>query len=212
MDKKTTGKPDSRERILDVAERLFSTSSFASVSVRAVTAEAGVNLSAVNYYFGSKKGLFQAVYRRRCKEMNRQRLDLLHAAAEAAEQEGRQITMFELISALLSPPIRWLHDEDGGLSVYIKFIARAYLEEASDMANVLEEEVAVYDKFIPYIREIHPELSEEDIYWRIHFTLGAQHHTINHLDRIGILSHNNCKVRSWEETRDRLVRFCVDGF
>ncbi|WP_321391602.1 TetR/AcrR family transcriptional regulator [Emcibacter sp.] len=212
MVKKNISKQDSRERILDVAERLFSTSSFASVSVRTVTAEAGVNLSAVNYYFGSKKGLFQAVYVRRCTEMNRQRLELLFSAVDQAEKSGGKLAMYDLVSALISPPIEWLYDEDGGLSVYIKFIARAYLEEASDMANVLEEEVAVFDKFIPYIREIHPDLSDEDIFWRIHFMMGVMHHTINHLDRIGILSHNNCQVTTWEDTRDRIVKFCVEGF
>ncbi|WP_417317953.1 TetR/AcrR family transcriptional regulator [Emcibacter sp.] len=212
MDKKNTARQDSREKILDVAERLFSTSSFASVSVRTVTAEAGVNLSAVNYYFGSKKGLFQAVYVRRCTEMNRLRLDLLYSAADQARKAGRKLEMRDLVNALISPPVKWLYDEDSGLSVYIKFIARAYLEEASDMANVLEEEVAVFDKFIPFIRDIHPQLSDEDIFWRIHFMMGVMHHTINHLDRIGILSHNNCRATTWEDTRDRIVQFCVEGF
>ncbi|WP_138380169.1 TetR/AcrR family transcriptional regulator [Luteithermobacter gelatinilyticus] len=210
MDKKTNTRQDSRERILDVAEKLFSTSSFASVSVRTVTTEAGVNLSAVNYYFGSKQGLFQAVYVRRAKAMNRERLELLAEYAQAAETQGNPLPIRQIISALISPPIRWLYDEETG--VYIRFLARAYLEEASDMANVLEEEVAVFDKFVPHIKDLYPDMSDEDIYWRIHFILGVMHHTINHIDRIGILSHGHCKARNWQDTRNRIVEFCELGF
>jgi len=208
---KSTGL-NAKERILDVSEELFANGSFASVSVRSVTGQAGVNLSAVNYYFGSKQGLFQAVYIRRATLMNHERLHLLHEADEKAQAEGRNILLRELISAMLTPPIFWLCDEKKGFSVYIRFLARAYLEEASDMDNVLRQEVDVFDRFVPHFQKINPGQSEEDIYWRIHFMMGVMHHTINHLHRISLLSHKACKIDSREKTRDRLVDFCCDGF
>lgn len=205
-------KQDARERILDVSEKLFANGSYASVSVRTVTAEAGVNLSAVNYYFGSKQGLFQAVFVRRATQMNHERLKLLYEADERAKREKRDLTLQEIFSAMLTPPIFWLYDEEQGLSGYIRFLARAYLEEASDMVNVMQEEVDVFDKFVPYLHKIKPSLTEEDIYWRIHFMMGAMHHTINHLDRISLLSHKACQTGTREITRDRLVDFCCNGF
>lgn len=212
MKSKKTTRLNAKERILDVSEKLFAEGSFASVSVRSVTGAAGVNLSAVNYYFGSKKGLFQAVYVRRAKLMNHERLCMLYDADEAARAAGREVTLEELISAMLTPPIFWLYDTEQGLSGYIRFLARAYLEEASDMDNVLRQEVDVFDKFVPYFQKIKPALSEEDIYWRIHFIMGVMHHTINHLHRISLLSHKACKTGTREQTRDRLVEFCCEGF
>ncbi|MBL4800352.1 MAG: TetR/AcrR family transcriptional regulator [Emcibacter sp.] len=212
MKSKKPTRPDTRERILDVSEELFANGSFASVSVRSVTSRADVNLSAVNYYFGSKQGLFQAVYVRRATQMNHERVHLLHEAEEKAQAEGRNVSLRELVSAMLTPPIFWLCDEEKGFSVYIRFLARAYLEEASDMDNVLRQEVDVFDRFVPFFKKIDPELSEEDIYWRIHFMMGVMHHTINHLDRISILSHKACKRGSREEILERLVKFCCDGF
>ncbi|MHC4998559.1 MAG: TetR/AcrR family transcriptional regulator, partial [Planctomycetota bacterium] len=47
-----TQKEDVRNRILDVAEALFCERGFEGVSVRELTAAAGCNLAAVNYYFG----------------------------------------------------------------------------------------------------------------------------------------------------------------
>jgi len=51
---------DTRERILDAAERLFLEHGFDGTSSRMITAEADANLAAVNYHFGGKEGLFQA--------------------------------------------------------------------------------------------------------------------------------------------------------
>ena len=52
------------ERILDAAEQLFAEKGFAETSLRLITSKAGVNLAAVNYHFGSKKSLIQAVFTR----------------------------------------------------------------------------------------------------------------------------------------------------
>ena len=56
---------ETKERILDAAERLFADEGFAATSLRQITAEAGVNLAAVNYHFGSKESLLTAVFERR---------------------------------------------------------------------------------------------------------------------------------------------------
>lgn len=54
-----------RERILEEAERLFAQKDFSAVSVREITAAANCNLGAVNYHFGSKKNLYMEVFRQR---------------------------------------------------------------------------------------------------------------------------------------------------
>ena len=55
---------DTVQRILDAAEVLFAQKGFAETSLRAITSRAGVNLAAVNYHFGSKEALVQAVFER----------------------------------------------------------------------------------------------------------------------------------------------------
>ena len=50
--------------ILSAAEELFAEKGFAETSLRNITSLAGVNLAAVNYHFGSKKELIQAVFAR----------------------------------------------------------------------------------------------------------------------------------------------------
>ena len=71
------GPPATKDRILDAAEGLFMEHGFEATSLRSITAAAAVNLAAVNYHFGSKEELFQAVLTRRLDPMNQRRLALL---------------------------------------------------------------------------------------------------------------------------------------
>jgi AcrR family transcriptional regulator len=52
------------ERILEVASRLFAEKGFSNVSVRDICRESGTSAPVIYYYFGSKKGLFDAVARK----------------------------------------------------------------------------------------------------------------------------------------------------
>ncbi|WP_214072225.1 TetR/AcrR family transcriptional regulator [Mucilaginibacter sp. dw_454] len=58
-------KIDKKDHILDVAERVFSEKGFDGASTRLISGEAGVNMAMLNYYFGSKDGLFLAVFQRK---------------------------------------------------------------------------------------------------------------------------------------------------
>lgn len=70
-----------RERLLDVAERLFAARGFAATSVRRLTREAACNLAAVNYHFGGKLGLYREVFRRRLEAVRDLRLAAIQKAA-----------------------------------------------------------------------------------------------------------------------------------
>ncbi len=58
-------KTDKKDHILDVAERVFSDLGFDGASTRMISGEAGVNMAMLNYYFGSKEGLFLAIFERK---------------------------------------------------------------------------------------------------------------------------------------------------
>lgn len=56
-------------RILEAALELFATSGFEGASTRAIAERAGVNLPAIQYYFGSKEGLYRAVVEQFSRQM-----------------------------------------------------------------------------------------------------------------------------------------------
>src|SRR6202453_4257737 len=90
---------DTKQKLLDAAERLFSQQGYGAVSLRQIIAEAEVNLAAIHYHFGSKQELLDEVILRKAGPVNRERLarlDRLEAAPGAPRVE-------QVLEAFLMP-------------------------------------------------------------------------------------------------------------
>lgn len=88
--KRDTSPEQTRERILDQAERLFAELGFSAVSVRRITQAAHTNVAAVNYHFGGKENLYLEVFRQRWVPRARRiwaRLELLEARQDCTPEE-----------------------------------------------------------------------------------------------------------------------------
>ena len=97
-----------RESILDTAEALFAQQGHDGTSMRQITAAAGVNLASVNYHFGSKESLVQAVLKRRLEVLNRERLRLLDELETQAE--GRPLKPSQIVDAFFGTLLRLAAD------------------------------------------------------------------------------------------------------
>jgi AcrR family transcriptional regulator len=103
---------NTKERILDTAERLFAEHGYAATSLRSIIAEAGVNLAAVHYHFHSKEALLEAVILRRSKPANAERLALL---GEFEKQAGEKpVPLESVIEAFVAPTFRMSRDPQSG--------------------------------------------------------------------------------------------------
>lgn len=72
---------DSRTRIILVGEALIASDGIDGVSLRRIAAQAGQkNHHAVQYHFGTREGLIQAIFDFRMEQMDRHRLEMLDAA------------------------------------------------------------------------------------------------------------------------------------
>ena len=113
---------ETRTRILDAAEELFMQHGFEGTSMRLLTAKAGVNLAAVNYHFGSKDALIEALFRRRLDPMNAERV----AALDRLEDFSAE----NIIRAFVRPSLRLIEDAQGGGRNFIRLLGRTYTEPA----------------------------------------------------------------------------------
>lgn len=200
---------ETRAKIIKAAEKLFARRSFASVSMREITGEAGVALAAAHYHFGSKEDLFRTVFLRRARDLNKERFELLREAAENADSSV--VPLRTVLNALLRPGVRWSFDE-GGRGLFIQFLERGHLDQDSPIYDTLHHDTSHLKRFIPYLKAVLPELSEADIFWRLHFSLGALHYTITSLSRLRSLSEGVCNTNNFEETLERIIDYVEAGF
>ena len=82
---------DSRTKMLLAGEALFANEGIDGVSLRRIAAKAGQgNHHAVQYHFGSREGLVQAVFDYRMEQMDRHRLEMLKEAEAAGKLHDRR--------------------------------------------------------------------------------------------------------------------------
>ena len=195
--------------VFTAAERLFAVHGFQKVSVRDITAEAGVNLASVNDHFGSKDALLFEIFRRRTTELNRARARMLHEATDA--HQGKP-PVRAILEALIAPPVRWL-DPKGDRLIALQFIIRARSEGTDDMRDALTRDVSHLRRFADALLAARPDLAPEDVYWRLHFVLGMIHNNrFAEFDRLNTLSEGATREDDAETLIERMVGFAEAGF
>ena len=113
-----------RQKILDCAEELFALSGFDGVSVRAITSLAGVDVSQVNYYFGTKDGLFEEVMLRRVDRMSHARLASIAVLDLSGDMSCQRTELNrKILKFFVNPLFGETPQEREGLANYRKLIA-----------------------------------------------------------------------------------------
>lgn len=79
---------DTKTKILEVAERLLILHGADKVTLRMISAEAGVNLASINYHFGSKAEMENALLARFIGPIEEKRLQMLDNAEKKAPSPG----------------------------------------------------------------------------------------------------------------------------
>ena len=157
-----------KDRILSAAEELFAVHGFAGTSLRQVTSVADVNIAAVNYHFGSKENLVNEVFRRRMDEMSAARLAQL--ARANAEYPGQPRAV---LAAFVEPALAIAGQQHNG-GAFVRVIARAYAEKNDNLRKFLSDHYGhVLREFARAIAACLPQLSKEQLYWRLDLLAGA---------------------------------------
>jgi AcrR family transcriptional regulator len=193
-----------KERILTAAEALFAQRGFEGASLRQLTAAAGVNLAAVNYHFGSKDNLVEEVFKRRLDQLNARRLTALK---QISGQPGT--TLEDVLAAFIRPALDLSHDGGGGL--FMRVLARAFAEHDDSLRKFLSENYGhVMRQFTAEFARLLPNLSKEELYWRIDLVTGALTHAMS---GFGIIQRKSdvSETTHREQTAAHLIRFSVAG-
>jgi AcrR family transcriptional regulator len=162
---------DTKTRILDAAESLFVNGGFDSMSMRQITSAAGVNLAAVNYHFGTKDALIHAVLSRRLDPLDAQRRAMLDAFES---NYGASLNCEHVLVALFLPAVRIFRSDAPGADRFLHFIGRAYTDPSPVVRDFIQTHyIETLGRFFFAFQRTLPELSREDLGFRLNFAMGA---------------------------------------
>ncbi|MGK7027757.1 transcriptional regulator PsrA [Pseudomonas aeruginosa] len=193
------------ERILDAAEQLFAEKGFAETSLRLITSKAGVNLAAVNYHFGSKKALIQAVFSRFlgpfCASLEKE-LD-----RRQAKPEAQHATLEDLLHLLVSQAMAV--KRRGGAAPP----GLAFSQSQGHLRKYLEEVYGkVFRRYMLLVNEAAPKLPPIELFWRVHFMLGAAAFSMSGIKALRAMAETDFGVNtSTEQVMHLMVPFFAAG-
>jgi AcrR family transcriptional regulator len=205
---------DTRTRILDTAEHLFMLNGFEGSSMRQITSEAGVNLAAANYHFGSKEALLQAVFKRRLEWLNAERLRVLDEME--AQAGGQPLKPSQVVDAFFGTLLRMGEDPSRGGQTFLRLLGRS-LSNPSDMIHTIfaAEYSDVLERCKNALYRALPDVPKAEIVWRLHFMLGATSYAIAGTDALDLVTDwqlaENEKALSAELLLPRLMSFLLGG-
>ncbi|MCG6954073.1 MAG: TetR family transcriptional regulator [Betaproteobacteria bacterium] len=202
---------ETQTRILDAAEELFLLHGFEGASMRMLTARAGVNLAAINYHFGSKDALIEAVLRRRLDPMNANRIAALDRLE--AEAAGRALAPEAIIGAFVGTSLRMIEDARGGGRNFIRLLGRTYTDPDKQIRALIGQLYApAMERYKAAFTRALPDLPAEELVWRMHFMFGTLSYTLAATDTVQLIA--GCKPEDRYDSRlleARLTAFLAAG-
>jgi len=140
---------------------------------------AGVNLAAVNYHFGSKEALLEAVFERRLIPLNQIRSDKLEQIRDEAVEKGKRPSTKKVLQAFIEPTLRFKESESG-TEDFIALVGRSFTDPDDTVRRIFFRLIGpIFELLFETLRDALPELPENLLYWRLHFVLGSLAHTMH---------------------------------
>jgi AcrR family transcriptional regulator len=200
---------ETRERILDSAEKLFARFSYQGASIREIAADASCQSALVGYHFGSKLDLMDKVLARRSEVLNTERLAFLERARVQAGDAP--IGVRTLLEGYVGTIVRRASRSDPGWRNYTQMIgATASNAEWSELTDKHFNTVAR-----EYMRELQrslPELPAESLHHAFSFAIGVMVNVCARPGRIETLSKGEFKSKDVSAMYENLCTFLEGGF
>lgn len=195
-----------KERILDVSERLFAEKGIKGTSLRDITGAVGVNCAAVNYHFNSKDGLIREVISRRLTPLNEKRLRLLNSIDASGDDNDTRLE--RVLHAWLAPTVELCVIHPDFMRLAGRILSDPNLEFHYALTSPFDH---VFRHFKEALAEILPYLPEKELMWRMHFIVGAMIHTWTSHINLERLTDGVCTFSNEYDMVKRLISFSAAG-
>ena len=200
-------KAENIEEVTRCAQALFASRGYDNISLREISQMAQIGLGTINFYFGSKEGLFKEVVERMVRKVNEHRLALL-----GSKPQGRT-PLEHVMYALIWPIVSRAASDDPAERNVPRMIRWAHTGPAVVEQGLRNEFDSISDRLLSAICDAAPGLSRQDAIWVYSIVVASLYSRQVLDDRYAHLmpeKHPHGKARAEEQTA-RLVKFAVAG-
>jgi AcrR family transcriptional regulator len=184
---------------------------FAGASLRHIVLEAQVNLATVYYYFGSKRGLMEAVLKRRFGPLRQEHLALLRQFEQASK--GQPLSIEKILEAMLLPPLRMAATAPAKHQAVTRLFGRIVAEPNPQTQEMLRSQRAeVRAAFLKALQHSLPRASLPDLLWRVEFVWGALSFILCNPRKIEVETHGACDPADTDNVLAGMIHFFSPGF
>jgi AcrR family transcriptional regulator len=208
MSKREGKSLETRGKILDASEELFSIHGLYGVTLRDIAAKADVDTALLHYYFDTKDNIFAAVVERRAvlltDEVNRE-LDRYEAEA------GENMTVEGIVAAYVRPVFRLNRSGGRAWRNYCALILR--LGNSPDWASevISQHFDPISLRMIALLRKALPSCDETNLYWAHQMFVRVMTITNAPKGRLERLSDGRCKANDFDAMEPLIVKFTSEG-
>ena len=130
---------DTRRRILETALEIFASEGYEGASTRLLAERAGVNLPAIQYYFGSKEGLYRAVIQSIAESTEAHMAPVTAKVRVVLERpDAKREELLELLCQMLEAFVALVSGSDTLAESKRQLFARAEVEDTPGLEELHE--------------------------------------------------------------------------
>ncbi|HEY1751025.1 MAG TPA: TetR/AcrR family transcriptional regulator [Caulobacteraceae bacterium] len=194
-----------KARILAAGERLFAESGFEAVSLRGVAREADVQIALVHYHFGSKEGLYKAVWAQRYAGL----ADLRQARLPTVDFDRERVAVLRDLVDLFVTPLMAGPDAHR----FLKIMAHEYADPREPERGVVKAYIdPVTRQLLDAFRKALPGLADADVGWGYQAMTGALMMNVVDVDRATRLTGGAARSGDTKAALPALREFIVGGW
>ncbi len=159
-----------KEKLIKIAEMLFAERGLEGVSMRDITTASGQkNASALNYHFGSREGLLQAIIDYRTTEIDQERQKML----DALDASGREDDLRTLVDIKIRPSAETLFSLiDGEKNHFVRFMVQIHASPSADFFHYINSKSeSAHSHVVSRIRKLLSDIPPEILDTRLDIVL-----------------------------------------
>lgn len=150
-------------RLLEGAERSLLSRGYGGASIRRIADEAGANVAAINYHFGSKKELFAELFRQRFQPVVERRAELLPVI-----ESGGSISVSDIVRAYFGTLFRYRESTGNRVAVVIWMLLNGDPEVSRLAGKCLEEgHSSIQRRYAQALACLIPDVPISELEWRL---------------------------------------------